>query len=129
MKVELEKLVEVGFMRPVENIKYASSITLAPKRNGILKIYMNYKKLNHIMKNDRYPIPFCDKILEEVGDYELYSFADGFSEYHQVKIVHEDQFKTTFTLSWDTFCYKIMSFRLCNAPATFQRLMNKILEL
>jgi hypothetical protein len=45
-----------------------------------------------------------------------------------VKIAPEDQLKTTFTTPWGTFCYTIMSFGLCNAPGTFQRLMNKVFE-
>ena len=45
-----------------------------------------------------------------------------------MKIVPEDQLKTTFTSPWGTFYYEVMSFGLCNAPVTFQRLMNKILE-
>ena len=59
---------------------------------------MNYKKLNDLTKKNRYPIPFCDEILEQVGDHELYCFADEYSGYHQVRIAKEDQLKTTFTL-------------------------------
>ena len=88
---------------------------------------MNYKKLNDVTKNDRYPILFCDEVLEEVGGHELYYFTDGYSEYHQVRIAKENQLETTFTSPWGTFCYDVMSFGLCNAPATFQRLMNKVL--
>ena len=101
---------------------------LAPKKNGKLRVCVNYKKFNDITKKDRYPISFCDEILEEVGSHELYSFVDGYSGYYQVKIASEDQLKISFILSWGTFCYKIMSLGLCNAPTTFQRLMNKILE-
>ena len=63
-----------------------------------------------------------------MGGQELYSFADGYSGYHQVKIAHEDQLRSTFTSPWGTFCYEVMPFGLYNAPVTFQRLMNKILE-
>lgn len=62
------------------------------------------------------------------GRHELYSFADGYSGYHQVRIAEEDQLKTTFTSLWGTFCYEVMPFGLCNAHATFQRLMNKVME-
>jgi hypothetical protein len=58
----------------------------------------------------------------------MYTFGDGYRGYHQVKIVPEDQLKTTFTTPWGTFYYTIMPFGLCNAPRTFQRLMNKVFE-
>ena len=128
VKVELEKLLEAGFIRPVKNTEWVSPIILAPKKNVKFRVCVNYKKLNNVTKKDRYPIPFYDEVLEEVGGHELYSFADGYSGYHQVKIAKEDQLKTTFTSPWGTFCYEVMPFGLCNAPATFQRLMNKVLE-
>ena len=89
---------------------------------------MNYKNLNDVKKKDRYLILYCDEVLEEVGGHKLYYFADGYSKYHQVKIAKEDQLKTTFPSPWGTFCYEVMSFGLCNVPATFQWLMNKVLE-
>ncbi len=56
----------------------------------------------------------------------MYTFGDGYKGYHQVKIAPKDQLKTTFTTPWGTFCYTVMPFGLCNAPGTFQRLMNKV---
>jgi len=58
----------------------------------------------------------------------MYTFRDGYNGYHQVKIAPEDQLKTTFTTPWGTFCYTVMPFGLCNAPGTFQRLMNKVFD-
>ena len=129
VKVELEKLLEAEFIRPVENKEWVSLITLAPKKNGKLRVYVNYQKFNNITKKERYSILFCDEVLEEVENHELYLFVDGYSGYHQVKITPDDQLKTSFTSPWGTFCYEVMLFGLCNALVTFQRLMNKILEL
>ena len=53
--------------------------------------------LNDVTKKDRYPILFCDEILQEVRGHELYSFADEYNRYHQVKIASEDQCNTIFT--------------------------------
>jgi hypothetical protein len=58
----------------------------------------------------------------------MYTFGDGYRGSHQVKIVPEDQLKTTFTTPWGTFCYIVMPFGLCNVPGTFQRLMNKVFD-
>lgn len=84
---------------------------------------MNYKKFKDIMNKYPYSFRFYDKVIEEMKKYELQFLADEYSGYHQV------QLKTTFTPIWSTFCYEVMLFRPCNTPATFQRPMNKVLEL
>jgi hypothetical protein len=66
--------------------------------------------------------------LEKVAKHEMYTFGDGYRGYHQVKIAPEDELETTFTTPWGTFCYTLMPFGLCNAPRTFQRLMNKVFD-
>ena len=58
-----------------------------------------------------------------MADHVCYSFLDGFSGYNQIQIVFEDQLKTTFTTDWGTYAFIIMLFGLCNASATFQRIM------
>jgi hypothetical protein len=128
VKEELDKLLEAGFIRPVETTEWVSFVVLALKKNGKLRVCVHYKALNKITKKGHYPLPFCEEILEEVVGHEMYTFRDGYRGYHQVKIALEDQLKTTFTTPWGTFCYTVMPFGLCNAPGTFQRLMNKAFE-
>ncbi len=128
VKEELDKLLEARFIRLVETIEWVSPVVLALKKNGKLWVCINYKALNKVIKKDRYPLPFCEKKLEEVAGHEMYTFGDGYRGYHQVKIALEDQLKTTFTMPWGTFCYKVLPFGLCNALGTFQRLMNKVFE-
>ena len=53
----------------------------------------------------------------------FFSFLDGFSGYNQIHIAPKDQDKTTFTCPWGTFAYRVLPFGLCNAPATFQRVV------
>jgi len=128
VKEEFDKLLKVGFIRPMETTEWVFPVVLTLKKNGRLRVCVNYKALNKITKKDRYPLPFCEEILEEVVGHEMYTFGDGYKGYHQVKIALEDQLKTTFTTPWGTFCYTIMPFGLCNAPGTFQCLMNKVFD-
>jgi len=128
VKEELDKLLEAGFIRPVETTEWVSPVVLALKKNGKLRVCVNYKAFNKVTKKDRYPLPFCDEILEEVARRKMYTFGDGYRGYHQVKIALEDQLKTTFTTPWGTFCYTVMPFGLCNVLGTFQRLMNKVFD-
>ncbi len=116
VKEELDKLLEAGFIRPVETTEWVSLVVLALKKNGKLRVCVNYKALNKVTKKDRYPLPFYEEILEEVTGHEMYTFGDGYMGYHQVKIAPEDQLKTTFTTPWGTFCYTVMPFGLCNVP-------------
>ena len=67
--------------------------------------------------------PFTDEVLESVGDQEMYSFTDGFSGYHQVRIIKEDRHKTTFVTKWGCYQYTIMPFGLKNAPTIFSRIV------
>ncbi len=110
----------------METTEWVSPVVLALKKNGKLRVCINYKALNKVTKKDRYPLPFCEEILEEVAGHEMYTFGDGYRGYHQVKIALKDQLKTTFTTPWGTFCYTIMPFGLCNVPRTFQCLMNNL---
>ena len=84
--------------------------------------------MNAITKKDYFPLPFTDSVLDAVVGHECYSFLDGFSGYNQVKIAKEDQLKTTFTTDWGTYAYMVMPFGLCNAPATFQRVMTQAFQ-
>ncbi|CAL9000797.1 unnamed protein product [Prunus brigantina] len=73
-------------------------------------------------------MPFIDQMLERLAGHTYYCFLDGYSGYNQIVIAPEDQEKTTFTCSFGTFAYRRMPFGLCNAPATFQRLLQRCRE-
>jgi hypothetical protein len=79
-----------------------------------------------VTKKDRQPLPFIDELLDDMAGNEIYTFCDGYSGYHQIKIHDEDVLKTTFTTPWRTFAYLRMPFSLCNAGGTFQRVQMKI---
>ena len=84
---------------------------------------IDYRKLNIATRNDHYPLLFIDQMLARLAGHSHYCFLDGYSGYNQITIALEDQEKTTFTCPYGTFAFRIMSFGLCNAPATFQRCM------
>jgi hypothetical protein len=73
--------------------------------------------------HDPFPTPFTDEVLEQVAGKESYSFIDGFTRYHQVRIVEEEKKKTTFITKWGSFAYNVMPFGLKNAPAVFSRIV------
>ena len=91
------------------------------QENGKWRSCVDYRELNKATKKDHFPLPFIDQVLDGPAGKKLFSFLDGFSGYNQIQINPKDQDKTTFTCPWGTFAYWVLPFRLCNAPATFQR--------
>ena len=123
VKAELEKLLQAGFIKPVEITDWVSPMVLVKKKNGKLRVCIDYRKLNKNTQKDHFPLPFINSILDEVAGHEMYTFMDGYSGYNQVSIAIEDRHKTAFTTPWGTFIFLVMPFGLCNAPSAFQRAM------
>ena len=73
VKEEIDKLLDAGFIFAVENSEWVSPIVISIKKNGKLCICVDYRKLNKATKKDHYPLPFSDKILDEVAGQECYS--------------------------------------------------------
>jgi len=95
VKQDIDKLLAIGFIEYVEEATWLSPIVVIPKKNGKLKIYIDFKKLNATTKKDPYPLPFVDEVLNTIAKYETHSFLNGHSRYHQIFIAPEDRYKTT----------------------------------
>lgn len=87
------------------------------------KVRVDLRKLNDACVNDPFPTSFIDEVLENVGGQEAYSFMDGFSRYHQIKIAPKDRSKTTFATEWGCFQYIVMPFGLKYVLAIFSRIV------
>ena len=86
---------------------------------------IDYRKLNSTAtRNDHYPLPFIDQMLDKLARHSHYYFLD--IGYNQISIAPEDQEKSTFKCPYGTFAFRKILFGLCNAPATFQRCMMSI---
>ena len=93
--------------------------------NKVARLY-RLPKLNATKKNDHFPLPFSDQILDRPVGQSYFCFLDGYSGYNQIAIHPDDQEKRTFTCPFGTFAFRWMPFRLWNAPETFQRCMTTI---
>eukprot|EP00253_Pinus_taeda_P022399 PITA_22399 len=94
------------------------------KKNGDIRICIDFRNLNKASLNDNFSLPTMEQILQSVAGSELMSFLDGFSGYNQILVHPDDRLKTTFRTKWGTYAYQKMPFRLINAGATFQRAMD-----
>ncbi len=75
-------MLAVSFIKPIEEVTWLSPIVLMPKKNGKLRICVDFGKLNAVTKKDSYPLPFIDEVIDIVAGHQVYTFLDGFSGYH-----------------------------------------------
>ena len=99
---------------------------MVKKANGKWRMCVDFMGLNRACPKDSYPLPRIDNLVDSTARHKLLSFMDAFSGYNQIRMEETDQEKTSFVTSQGLFCYKVMSFRLKNTGATYQRLMNKM---
>jgi hypothetical protein len=114
-------MLEAGIIEPVEESKWISPMVVQEKKKGGIRICVDLRKLNDACLHDPFHTPFTDEVLENVGGHKVYSFTNGFSGYHQIKIAQEDRYKTMFSTEWGSYQYIVMSFILKNAPLIFSR--------
>ncbi|GFW78890.1 retrovirus-related Pol polyprotein from transposon 17.6 [Trichonephila clavipes] len=124
LKQEIDRLLSEGIIEECES-PYASPVVLIPKPNGTFCLCIDYRKLNEITVADTYPLPRMDDLLHQAKLTPFMSTLDLRAGYHQVKVHVEDQDKTAFVCPFGTYRFLRMPYGLRNAPATFQRLMNR----
>ncbi|KAG8474235.1 hypothetical protein CXB51_033721 [Gossypium anomalum] len=123
IKEEVKKQFDAGFLQEVKYSEWVANIVPIPKKDGNVRMCVDYRDLKKASPKDNFPLPHIDTLVDNTAGYSLFSFMDCFSGYNQIKMHPEDMDKTTFITLWGTFCYKVMPFGLKNAGATYQRAM------
>ena len=126
IKEEIKKMLEKGVIRESQS-DWASPVVLVKKKNGDIRFCTDYRKLNKITRKDNHPLPRIDDMIERFLGSQWFSSLDIASGYWQIEIEETDKAKTALITQDGLFEYNVMPFGLCNAPATFQRLMHKVL--
>ena len=121
VKEEVDKLHKAKFIKVVLYSQWVANIVPVIKKNGQVRIYIDFRDLNRACPKDDFPLPHIDLLIDNTAGYEMLSFMDGFSGYNQIWLAEEDQDKTSFTTPWGTYCYVVMPFGLKNVGATYQR--------
>jgi len=125
LKEQLEMLTEKGFIEPSKS-PYGAAVLLVKKKNGSLRMCIDYRALNKLSVKNKYPLTRIDDLLDTLQGAKYFSGIDLASGYWQIPIAPEDIEKTAFRTRYGSYQFKVMPFGLTNAPATFQRIMNDL---
>ena len=130
MKKTVENLHEVGIVEPSRS-EWASNVRMVRKKDGSWRMCVDYRDLNEKTKiKDPYPLPRIDAMLDNLAGAKMFSSLDLIWGYHQVPLTEEAKLRTAFItpqMSPSHWQYVYMPFGLRDAPATFQRLVDKML--
>ena len=116
----VQKLLAVGFIKPIQHPRWLSNIVPVKKKNGQIRCCMNFKNLNRVCLKDEFLLPNMDLLIDFAARSAMFSFIDGFNGYNQIRMAPRDAEKTVFRTPMGNFYYTVMPFELKNADATYQ---------
>ena len=119
-------LLERKLIQPSQS-PYGAPVLFVAKKDGGLRMCVDYRALNNVTVKDKFPIPRVDDLLDRLDGAKVFSSLDLQSGYHQIRIADGDVSKTAFRTHMGLFEYKVLPFGLSNAPAAFQREMQRLI--
>lgn len=124
---EIQEMLRLGVIEP-SNSEWSSPVVIVFKKDGSLRICIDFRKLNSVSEFDAYPMPRIDDLLERIGAAKYITTLDLCKGYWQVPLEESSRPYTAFQTPAGLFQFTVMPFGLHGAPATFQRLMDRVLQ-
>ena len=126
VKSQIADLLRKNFIEPA-NSPFGAPVIFVKKKDGTLRMCIDFRALNKLTKKNRYPLPRIDDLLDKLqGAASVFSSLDLMSGYFQIRISDEDKEKTGFRTPIGHFQFKVLPFGLTNAPSTFMKVMDGI---
>ncbi|KAF5785586.1 putative nucleotidyltransferase, Ribonuclease H [Helianthus annuus] len=125
LKEQLQELLELGFIRPSVS-PWGTPVLFVKKKDGSMRLCIDYRELNKITIRNRYPLPRIDDLFDQLQGAKCFSKIDLRSGYHQLKIKDSDIPKSAFRTRYGHYEFLVMPFGLTNAPVVFMDLMNRV---
>ena len=130
-KAEVERqvteLLAKGFIRPSTS-PYSSPVLFVQKKDGSLRMCIDYRALNAITIKNRWPLPRIDDLFDQLSGSKVFTSVDLLSGYHQVPLHSDDVEKSAFTCHLGHFEWLVLSFGLSNCPSTFTRVLHQVFK-
>jgi hypothetical protein len=123
----LKPNLESGKVRR-SNSSAGATIIFVPKKDGSLRLCVDYRGLNKVTIKDRTPLPLMTELRERLAKATIFTLLDLENGYNLIRIKEGDEWKTAFRTRYGLFEYTVMPFGLCNAPGTFQSMINDVLR-
>ena len=127
VKKEIDDMLKAGIIVPSRS-DWSSPIVVVKKKDGTIRLCVDYRALNDVTIKDRFPLPRIEEILRSLAGYRLFSKVDLVKGFYQVEMAPSSRHKTAFAVPFGLFEFNVMPFGCCNAPSTFQRMVTRALD-
>ncbi len=127
LKGEIDLMLKLGIIEPSRS-EWCHPVVLVPKKDGTIRFCIDFRYLNSVTKFDAYPTPRISDLTDRLGASKFLTTIDLSKGYWQIPLTQRSRELTAFKTSWGLFNFKVLAFGLHGAPASFQRLMDQVLQ-
>ena len=127
LKKQLSDYLDQAFIEESKS-PFGAGVLFAKKKDGNLRLCIDYRGLNKITVVDRFALPRIDEMLDRMQGATYFTKLDLSQGFHQIRVFEDLRYRTAFQTKYGSYQFKVMPFGLCNAPATFQRTINCALK-